>query len=422
MDLAQWITIGVAVAISVLLVTVVHWLLTHKLRRVWSLAGPLVERCRGSAYAAAAVIGINVALPNRGELADRSVFPLLQHGMSILLIGALTWLALTAAYAVTDTVLLKLAERNADDDRRSRRLQTQVRLLRRVVATIIGFLAVAAILFTFPAVQGLGAGLLASAGLLSVVAGVAAQSTLGNIFAGLQLAFSDALRINDIVVFQGEWGRVEELSLTNVTLRMWDERRLVVPVSYFATSPFENWTKQGASITGWVMLQVDWSVPIEKIREEVGSFVTEHPLWDGRRWSLQATDILDGGVVQLRAVATTADADARWDLACDLREHLIGFISTNYPEALPRGRTEFIAAGEDDYATAFPQSAFRRGRPSAATDEPGGAEAPRGAGSPGPDGSVGVAGSRGTEGGSRGSGTDDDGRGDDDGDGGNDGE
>ncbi|MBV2365679.1 mechanosensitive ion channel family protein [Streptomonospora nanhaiensis] len=389
MDVAQWIGLGVAVLVSVLVVTVAHWLLTHQLSKVSPLAGPLVRHCRYSAYAAAAVIGVNVALPTRREMEDRSLFPVIDHAMTILLIATLTWFALGIAYAITDTVLDRLAVKNADDDHRSRRLQTQVRLLRRVAATVIGILAVAAILFTFPAVQGLGAGLLASAGLLSVVAGIAAQSTLGNVFAGLQLAFSDALRLNDIVVFQGEWGRVEELSLTTVTLRMWDERRLVVPVSHFTTNPFENWTKQGASITGWVMLQVDWAVPIDKIREEVGEYVSHHPLWDGRRWSLQATDILEGGLVQLRAVVTTADSDARWDLCCDLREHLITYINENFPEALPRRRTEFIMPGDEElpFAAVYTESAYR-----SRTGRDG-----HRAGSPGPDGALAVKGSSGSE-------------------------
>nr|WP_255430256.1 mechanosensitive ion channel domain-containing protein [Streptomonospora sp. PA3] len=371
--------------IAVLIVTVAHWVLTHQLAKVSPLAQPLVRHCRVSAYAAAVAIGVNIALPERDEMPDRALFPIIDHAMTILMIAVMTWFALGLAYAVTDTVLERLSANNDDDDHHSRRLQTQVRLLRRIVATIIGVLAIAAILFTFPAVQGLGAGLLASAGLLSVVAGIAAQSTLGNMFAGLQLAFSNALRINDIIVFQGEWGRVEELSLTTVVIRMWDERRLVVPVSYFATTPFENWTKQGASITGWVLFQVDWEAPIGKIRQEVGEYVANHPLWDGRRWSLQATDILQDGIVQLRAVVTTADSDARWDLCCDLREHLITYINENMPEALPRRRTEFITAGEaEPYAAVFPDSAVRGSRPERT-------------GSPGPDGSLAVSGSGGSE-------------------------
>ncbi|KIH99428.1 mechanosensitive ion channel protein MscS [Streptomonospora alba] len=386
MSFMQWVGIGATVLIAVLVIMVAHWLLTHQLSKVSPLAGPLVRHCRFSAYAAASVIGVNIALPDRQEMPDRALFPIIDHFMTILMIGAMTWFALGLAYAATDLVLDRLASNNGDDDHHSRRLQTQVRLLRRIAASIIGVIAIAAILFTFPAVQGLGAGLLASAGLLSVVAGLAAQSTLGNIFAGLQLAFSNALRLNDVIVFQGEWGRVEELSLTMVTIRMWDERRLIVPVSYFATTPFENWTKQGASITGWVLFQVDWEAPIGRIREEVGAYVAHHPLWDGRRWSLQATDILDDGIVQLRAVVTTADSDARWDLCCDLREHLITHINEHMPQALPRRRTEFLTAGDQEppYAAVFPESAVRR-------------DSRRGAGSPGPDGSLAVNGQGGSE-------------------------
>nr|WP_221459179.1 mechanosensitive ion channel domain-containing protein [Streptomonospora salina] len=386
----QWLGIGAAVLVAALIVMVAHWLLTHQLTKVSPIARPLVRHCRFSAYAAASVIAINVALPARQDMADRALFPVVDHFMTILMIATMTWFALGVAYAVTDTVLDRLSSNSDDDDHHSRRLQTQVRLLRRIAASIIGVIATAAILFTFPAVQGLGAGLLASAGLLSVVAGIAAQSTLGNIFAGLQLAFSNALRINDVIVFQSDWGRVEELSLTMVTVRMWDERRLIVPVSYFATTPFENWTKHGASITGWVLFQVDWEAPIGGIREEVGAYVAHHPLWDGRRWSLQATDIRDDGIVELRAVVTTADSDARWDLCCDLREHLITYINEQMPQALPRRRTEFLATGgpagsQDPCATVLPGSAVRRG-----------AYAER-AGSPGPDGSLATGG----EGGSR---------------------
>lgn len=372
MKMEHWIALGVAVAISVLLVTVLHWLLTHQLSKVWRMAGPLVNRCKRAAYFAAAVVGVNIAIPDsEGFSGDAPIgWGTFQHAMQIALIASLTWLALGAAYAVTDTVLDRLALYSTDADRRSRRLQTQVKLLRRAISTIIVVLAAAAILFTFDAVAPLGAGILTSAGLIGIVAGIAAQSTLGNLFAGLQLAFSDTLRLNDIVVFNEEWGRVEELTLTNVTLRLWDERRLVVPVSHFTTNTFENWTKQGTAITGAVMLRVDWEVPIEKVREEVGSFVTNHPLWDGRRWSLQATEVLENGLIELRAVVTTADSDARWDLCCDLREHMVHHLAERYPQSLPRNRTELTGSDGDAYATLWPESAFRRPMSPAAVGDP----------------------------------------------------
>ena len=367
MSLGNWVAVGIAVAISVFLVTVLHWILTHQLSRVWAMAEHLVRRCRYSAYAAAIVIGINLAIPDaRGFENPKFWYPIFQHGMRIAMIASLTWLGLTMAYAVTDMILARLSARNGDADRRSRRLQTQVRLLRRVVATVLGLLAVAAILFTFPAVAALGAGILASAGLIGIIAGVAAQATLGNMFAGLQLAFSDSLRINDVVVVEGEWGRVEELTLTNVTVRIWDERRLIFPVSYFTTQPFENWTKHGSNITGVVMFRVDWEVPVDRLRAEVESFVTNHPQWDGRSWSLDVTDILDSGLVELRATVTAADSSARWTLMVQLREHMLTYIRENFPEALPRNRTQFTGMdGEDQrYPAVVPTGAPRQ--PSAA--------------------------------------------------------
>ena len=374
MSIGNWIAVGVAVAISVLLVTVLHWLLTHQLSKVWTLAEHLVRRCRYSAYAAASVLGVNLAIPDANGFENpRFWYPIFQHGMRIAMIASLTWLGLTVAYAITDMVLARLAVHNGDADRRSRRLQTQVRLLRRVAATLLGLLAVAAILFTFPAVAALGAGLLASAGLIGVIAGVAAQATLGNLFAGLQLAFSDSLRINDVVVVEGEWGRVEELTLTNVTVRIWDERRLIFPVSYFTTKPFENWTKHGSSITGVVMLRVDWEVPVDRLRAEVESFVTGHPLWDGRSWALEVTDVLDSGLIELRATVSAADSGSRWTLTVQLREHMLTYIRENFPEALPRNRTQFTGMDgeEQQYAAMWPASAFRR---SSAVATPVGAE------------------------------------------------
>ncbi|MGW5880352.1 mechanosensitive ion channel family protein [Nocardiopsis terrae] len=362
MSITPWIVIGVAVAISMTLVFVVHWLLTHKLGKVWPNARYVVSRSAVTAYTAAAVVGANLALPDREDV-SWNTYQVIQHAMQILMIGTLTALGISLAYAATDMVLQRLSAKNGDADRRARRLQTQVRLLRRVITSIIVVLAIAAILFTFDAVRALGAGLLASAGVIGIVAGVAAQSTLSNLFAGLQLAFSDALRIGDVVVVEGEWGRVEELSLVNVTIKIWDERRLVVPVANFTTTSFENWTKSGTNITAKVVLPLDWEVPISELREEAGLLITGSKHWDGRSWSCQVVDISGTGEVQVRVVATAADTGDQWNIACEIREHLITWLATNYPESLPRSRTEFVtSAGNDDpdYAAQFPTSAFRR--------------------------------------------------------------
>ncbi|MFE9246270.1 mechanosensitive ion channel family protein [Nocardiopsis sp. NPDC006938] len=361
MSVSQWIAIGIAVSVSMALVFVLQWLLNHKLGKVWPMARYVVARSAVTAYTAAAVAGANLALPSRGDVAW-STFQTIDHAMTILMIATLTALGISLAYAATDMVLERLSARNGDADRRARRLQTQVRLLRRVITSIIVVLAIASILFTFPEVQALGAGLLASAGVIGIVAGVAAQSTLGNLFAGLQLAFSDALRIGDVVVVEGEWGRVEELSLVNVTIKIWDERRLVVPVANFTTTSFENWTKAGTNITAKVQLPLDWEVPIADLREETGRLITASKFWDGRSWSCQVVDITESGEVMVRVVATASDTGNQWNIACEIREHLVTWLATHYPESLPRNRTEFVGAGDDesDYAARFPTSAFRR--------------------------------------------------------------
>ena len=361
MSVPQWIAIGIAVTISMALVFVFQWLLNHKLGKLWPMARYVVSRSAVTAYTAAAVVGANLALPSRGDV-PWSTFQTIDHAMTILMIGTLSALGMSLVYAATDMILDRLSNHNGDADRRARRLQTQVRLLRRVATTIIVIMTIAAILFTFEGVRALGAGLLASAGVIGIVAGVAAQSTLSNLFAGLQLAFSDALRIGDVVVVEGEWGRVEELSLVNVTIKIWDERRLVVPVANFTTTSFENWTKSGTNITAKVQLPLDWEVPIGELREEAGKLITASKFWDGRSWSCQVVDISETGEVMVRVVASASDTGNQWNIACEIREHLITWLVENYPQSLPRKRTEFVGGTEEDsaYAAQFPTSAFRR--------------------------------------------------------------
>ncbi|MFD6096262.1 mechanosensitive ion channel family protein [Nocardiopsis flavescens] len=362
MDLDEywaWIVLGIAVAISVALVFAARWVLKHKLAKVWSIADYLVVRTRYSGYAAGAVVGANLGMPSVSDV-GWATFGTLRHAMVILMIASLTALGISLAHAVTDTILARLSHANGDADRKARRLQTQMRLLRRVVTSVIVVVAISAILFTFPQVQALGAGLLASAGIIGIVAGVAAQSTLGNLFAGLQLAFSDALRIGDVVVVEGEWGRVEELTLVNVTIKIWDERRLVVPVANFTTTSFENWTKHGTAITAKVMMPLDWEVPIAELREEAGRLITSSDNWDGRSWSCQVVDITENGEVMVRVVATAADTGAQWNIACEIREHLIGWLVEHYPQSLPRNRTEVVAAEEEFVRAAAASAALRR--------------------------------------------------------------
>ncbi|MGI5200890.1 mechanosensitive ion channel family protein [Spirillospora sp. CA-108201] len=261
-----------------------------------------------------------------------------RHAMRIAAIGASTWLVMRIGYALSDPPLARLMRIEGERNRRARRARTQMMLLRRIAAVIIVVLAAGAALFTFPAVRAVGAGVLASAGVAGLVVGIAARPTLGNLLAGLQLAFSDALRLDDVAVTQGIWGRVEELTLSYVVLQLWDDRRMIFPVSHFTEQPFENWTRHSSRLLGSVELHVDWTVPVEDLRAELYSALKENPLWDRREWTLQVVDVLPGGLVTVRALMSAADSASTCDLRCDVREHLVSHIRDRHPEALPRLR------------------------------------------------------------------------------------
>jgi small-conductance mechanosensitive channel len=262
----------------------------------------------------------------------------LRHALTIGLIVSLTWLAVCVTHVAEDAVLRRLRVDIADN-RRRRKARTQVTVVRRIVVALLVVLAVAAVLMTFARLRAFGASLLASAGIAGIVGGLAAQSTLGNVFAGLQLAFTDALRYDDVVVVENEWGRVEELTLTYVVVHLWDERRLVLPTTYFTTKPFQNWTRTESRVLGAAVLYLDYSAPIETLRQEAERIVAASPNWDGQDWVLQVVDTTESAIV-VRVLASAADASMAFDLRCEIREKLLAYIAETHPEALPRARVE----------------------------------------------------------------------------------
>lgn len=338
----DWPILAISVIGSILLVEVARRVL-NRVGRKWALARHLVEHCTWAAFSVAAVVAFNVAFqPGMfgASAADRSAAGTVERILGLVTIIAVTWLIVQATYALTDVILDRLVLVEGERNRRARRIMTQIALVRRIAAAGIIVIAIGAMLFSFPQVRALGAGLLASAGIAGAVVGIAAQPTIGNVLAGLQLAFSDALRLDDVIVVEDEWGRIEELTLTYVVLRLWDERRLVLPVSYFTQNPFENWTRHGSRVLAVVFLRVDWSVPVPKLRDGLYEFLQSNPLWDQKDWTLQVTDVLPNGLVELRALMSAADAPSSWDLKCDVREFLVDFVRDNYPDSLPRFRVE----------------------------------------------------------------------------------
>ncbi|MFE2147018.1 mechanosensitive ion channel family protein [Streptomyces sp. NPDC059456] len=266
--------------------------------------------------------------------------PLQEHeaavgrALSLALIGAGAWLIVGVASAAVESGYARYAA-GTRDPARLRRVRTQITLITRVVTVVVAVVAAAAMLLTFPSFRALGTSVLASAGIIGIVAGVAAQSTLGNLFAGFQIAFGDMVRIGDTVVVAGEWGVVEDITLTFLAVRTWDERRITMPVSYFTTRPFENWSRGGVQMTGTVFLHCDHSAPVDLMRDKLREILHNCPEWDGRGWDLAVTETTPSTIV-VRAIVTAKDADDLWTVRCAVREQLVAWLAQKHTDALPR--------------------------------------------------------------------------------------
>ena len=255
-----------------------------------------------------------------------------------LFIGSATWLLCALLY-YAEEIAANRYRIDVRDNRVARRVRTQLRMLRRIGVVIIIICAIGTVLLSIPGAATVGASLFASAGLLSVVAGLAAQSTLANIFAGMQLAFNNALRVDDVVIVEGEWGKIEEITLTYIVVHIWDDRRMVLPSTYFTTTPFQNWTRHNSELLGSVEFDLDWRVNPAAMREELNRIVEMTDLWDHRAVVLQVTDAI-GGFVRVRVLVTAQDAPTLFDLRCFVRENLIDWVNAENPDALPMNRVE----------------------------------------------------------------------------------
>lgn len=258
----------------------------------------------------------------------------------ILLVLFLGWLAVGGVYVFQAFTLSKF-DTTVPDNLRARRVHTQMQFIRRVLILIVVLLDAGALLWSLhdERLWKYGTGLLASAGLASLVLAVAAKSTASNFIAGLQIALSEPIRIDDVVVIQGEWGRIEEITSTYVVVKIWDLRRLVVPLSYFIEQPFQNWTRRTGDIMGTAFLYVDYSVPVEPLRQELTRIVSQSPLWDRRVCGLQVTSLSERAM-ELRCLVSSGGSAENFDLRCEVREKMVEFLRTNYPSALPTMRLE----------------------------------------------------------------------------------
>ncbi|HEY6508336.1 MAG TPA: mechanosensitive ion channel domain-containing protein, partial [Vicinamibacterales bacterium] len=266
---------------------------------------------------------------------------ILRSATSLVLIGVVAYVLFQIVDAAASFVL-RQHRIDVSDNLRARSIHTQVVVLKKVAVTTIGIFTLASMLMVFDSVRQFGASILASAGIAGIVVGFAAQRSIATLLAGFQIALTQPVRVDDVVVVENEWGQIEDITLTYVVVRIWDLRRLVVPITYFIERPFQNWTRSSADILGSVFMYVDYTIPFDALRTELTRILTSSRHWDGKVNVLQVTDAKEH-TLEVRALASAANASDAWDLRCEIREHLVAFVQRMYPDSLPRLRASFDA-------------------------------------------------------------------------------
>jgi len=350
------IPLGIVVA-AIALALAAHWLtfrlLDRMLRLQVGIAGSLVHKARRPMRLGFILLGLilvlpQVSLPYGWENG-------LQHIALILLIVLVGWTAVVLSNHFTERSM-KRYRFDTEDNLAARKYVTQVRVLRRAANIVLIIFTVVAVLLTFEGVQEYGVSLFASAGAAGLILGLAARPVLANLIAGIQIAITQPIRLEDVVIVEGEWGWVEEIFATYVVIRIWDWRRMVVPLSYFIEQPFQNWTRETASIIGAVTWYLDYTVPVKAVRQKLEELVHASPHWDGQVVNLQVTDT-DKDTLTLRGLMSARTSPQAWDLRCEIREKLIGWLQAEYPQSLPRLRGDLRTMPADE------QPATLRGMP-----------------------------------------------------------
>jgi small-conductance mechanosensitive channel len=306
---------------------------TAEVRPGWGVQRYLARPAR-AVFLLASTLAILPSIPHlRDNWED-----VIRQALIIALIVSIGWLAIGGVY-VAQTLIMRRYDLNAQDNLRARRVQTQLQLFRRLVVGFLIVITIGVLLWSFhdQRLWQYGTGLLASAGLASLVLATAAKSTASNILAGLQIALTEPIRLDDVVVVQGEWGRIEEITTAYVVVRIWDQRRLIVPLTFFIENSFQNWTRDSAEILGTSFLYVDYSIPVEELRTQLNTIVHPSPLWDGRVCGLQVTNLTERSM-ELRCLTSSRNASDSFDLRCLVREGMTDWIQKNYPAAFPTMR------------------------------------------------------------------------------------
>jgi small-conductance mechanosensitive channel len=346
---APWVEIVVQAFLLMIVVLILHHVVIGALQRI-ARHLPFSRRIvwYGDRAGSMVVYLLLLQVLLRNNPSTSSGMQLLQHLCALFLITALTWLAVRCVSAVADTII-ELNPADVVDNLRARRIQTQTKVLARTVMVVIILVGSGMALMTLPLLRQIGTSLLASAGVAGLVVGFAAKPVVGNLLAGLQLALTQPIRLEDVVIIENEWGQVEEITGSYVVVRIWDQRRMVVPLQWFIEHPFQNWTRTNSELLGTVIIWVDFRMPTPAVRAELERLVRMAPEWDGRVCLMQVTDA-DQRAMQLRMLVSAGDAGRCWDLRCKVREGLIDFIQREYPQYLPQLRTR--VPGNDELGKA----------------------------------------------------------------------
>jgi len=334
-DWTFWLETLVAAVVAAIIVTVVVLgvrFVAGRTRGRSAWIGDLERRARVPMMTLAFVVAGWIVCAATAPAA-LSWWPVLERILLIatVLVGA--WLLSTLVSFGIERLMQYDVRRDATSAE-SRRRRTQLTVLNRLAVVLVGVIAVGIVLFSFPEVRAVGTSILASAGVVSIIAGLAAQSTLGNLIAGVQIAFTDSIRVGDVVVIEGEWGRVGEINLSYVVVYIWDERRLILPCTYFTSQPVESWTRKSDNILGTVFMDLDWRVPVDAVRAKFMEIVEASSAWDRRKAGVVVTGS-EGGHVTLRFTISAANSDDQWDLRCLVREKIMTWLQQEHPEALP---------------------------------------------------------------------------------------
>lgn len=349
--LPDWLAASALVAGGIVFALIANALIVHTIRNTLGVRHPktrsLLTRSKGPLQLAFIVLALKLVV-GIAPIGD-AIAVVLGNILNVAFIALLGWTAIIAVQ-IGSQIYLRRFSLDAEDNLLARKHVTQVGILKRAADVLIVIITVATAMMSFEQVRQYGVSLFASAGVAGLAIGLAARPLLSNLIAGVQIAVAQPIRLDDVVFLENEYGTIEEITTTYVVIKLWDWRRMVVPLSYFIEKPFQNWTRETSALIGSVFLYVDYTVPVEKLREKLMEVARASPLWDGRVVVLQVSDATKDSTVELRALLSARSAPAAWDLRCEVREKLIAYLQEEYPGALPRTRQEFVGRGELDRA------------------------------------------------------------------------